>query len=51
VRSGEEDYLEGALEEFLEEGRAGRSSITQTGDQGCEACKARGDRRAGGIVH
>jgi len=37
VRSGEDDCLEGALEEFLEEGRAGRSSITETGNQGCEA--------------
>jgi len=37
VRSGEDDRLEGALEEFLEEGRAGRSSMMETGYQGREA--------------
>ena len=35
--SGEEDCAEGALDEFLEEGRGGRSSIVEMGVQGREA--------------
>jgi len=37
LSSGEEDCAEGALDEFLEEGRGGRSSIVTMGDQGREA--------------
>jgi len=51
VRSGQEDCLEGALEEFLKEGRAGRSCMMETGDQGREARVATEDRGGGGIVH
>jgi len=35
--SGEEDCAEGALDEFLEKGRGGRSSIVELGVQGREA--------------
>jgi len=37
LSSGEEDSDEGALDEFREEGRGGRSSILTMGDQGREA--------------
>jgi len=37
VELREEDCADGALEEFLEEGRGGRSSIVTIGDQGREA--------------
>jgi len=37
VRSGADDCLEGVLEQFLEEGRAGRSSMMEMGDPGREA--------------
>jgi len=37
MTSGEDDCLKGAGEEFLEEGRVGKSSIPETGDQGREA--------------
>jgi len=35
--SGDEDCAEGALDEVLEEGRGGESSILTMGDQGREA--------------
>jgi len=37
VWSGEDDCLEGALEELVDEGRGGRSTIVTMGDQGREA--------------
>ena len=37
MRSGVDDCLEGALEEVSEEGRAGKSSMMEMGDQGREA--------------
>ena len=37
MRSGAEDCLEEALDEALEAGRGGRSSIAETGNQGHEA--------------
>jgi len=46
-----DNWREGALEEFLEEGRGGRSSIAMMEDQGREAGKAGRVRGRGGIVH
>ena len=37
LSSGDEDCAEGALDEFREEGRGGRSSMVTMGDQGREA--------------
>jgi len=47
----DDDCDEGALDEFLEEGRGGRSSIVTMVGQGCEAWKAGRVRGRGGIVH
>jgi len=48
LSSGDEDCAEGALDEFLEEGRGGRSSIVTMVGQGREAWKAGGVRGRGG---
>jgi len=37
VSSREDDCLEGPRDESLEEGRGGKSSMTERGDQGREA--------------
>ena len=51
LSSGEEDSAEGALDEFLEEGRGGRSSITTMGEKGREACRKGEVKGRGAIVH